>query len=270
MSDKFIDIEKVIGDKNPTLLKWMPGFLIRYVKRIIHQKEVNEVIHDFSDIYGVDFANALLDRFNIKVDVHGIENIPKDGGVVFAGNHPFGGIEAMAHVKAIYPIRPDVKFLVNDILLSLKNLKQLFVGINKHGTTPADSVKQMNELFGSGNAVFIYPAGLVSRRTKGVVKDLAWKKTFISRAKRAESPVIPVYTGGTQLSNFFYNLSNLRKTLGIKANVEMFYLVDEMMKQKNSTFKIVFGKPIAYDTFDRSKTDKEWSDLVKEEVYKLQ
>jgi 1-acyl-sn-glycerol-3-phosphate acyltransferase len=270
MSDKFIDIEKIIGDKNPRLLKWMPGFMIRYIKRIIHQKEVNEVILDFSDVYGVDFANALLDRFNIKVDIHGLENIPKEGGIVFAGNHPFGGIEAMAHVKAIYPIRPDVKFLVNDILLSLKNLKQLFVGVNKHGSTPADSVKQMNDLFGSGHAVFIYPAGLVSRRIKGEVRDLEWRKTFITRAKRFESQVIPVYTGGAQLSNFFYNLSNFRKNLGIKANVEMFYLVDEMMKQKNSTFKIVFGKPIPPNTFDRSKTDKEWSDWVKAEVYKLQ
>lgn len=270
MSDKFIDIEKIIGDKNPTLLKWMPGFMIRYVKRIIHQKEVNTVIHEFADIYGVDFANALLDRFNIKVDIHGVENIPKEGGIIFAGNHPFGGIEAMAHVKAIYPIRPDIKFLVNDILLSLKNLKHLFVGINKHGTTPADSVKQMNDLFGSGHAVFIYPAGLVSRRTNGEVRDLEWRKTFITRAKRFESQVIPVYTGGAQLSNFFYNLSNFRKNIGIKANVEMFYLVDEMMKQKNSTFKIVFGKPISPATFDRSKTDKEWSDWVKAEVYKLQ
>tara|TARA_A100000171_G_scaffold39641_1_gene39463 strand:+ start:4964 stop:5776 length:813 start_codon:yes stop_codon:yes gene_type:complete len=270
VSDKFIDIEKVIGEKNPSLLKWMPGFIIRYIKRIIHQQEVNEVIRDFSNLNGVDFANAVLNRFNIKVDIHGIENIPKEGGIVFAGNHPFGGIEALAHVKAIQPIRPDIKFLVNDILLNLKNLNQLFVGINKHGATPADSVKQMNELFGSGHAVFIYPAGLVSRRTKGVVKDLQWKKTFITRAKRFKSQVVPVYTGGTQLSNFFYNLSNFRKGLGIKANLEMFYLVDEMMKQKNSTFNIVFGKPIDPTTFDRSKSDQDWAEWMKEKVYKLQ
>ncbi|MGW8121085.1 glycerol acyltransferase [Roseivirga echinicomitans] len=270
MSDKFIDIERVIGEKNPTLLKWMPRFLIRYIKRIIHQNEVNEIIRDYADLDGVDFANAVLNRFNIKVDIQGVENIPKEGGIVFAGNHPFGGIEALAHVKVIQPIRPDVKFLVNDILLNLKNLKGLFVGINKHGATPADSVNQMNELFGSGHAVFIYPAGLVSRRTKGVVKDLQWKKTFLTRAKRFKSQVIPVFTGGAQLSNFFYNLSNFRKFLGIKANVEMFYLVDEMMKQKNSTFRIVFGKPIEPISFDRSKNDQEWAEWTKEKVYKLQ
>ncbi len=62
----------------------------------------------------------------------------------------------------------------------------------------------------------------------------------------------------------------MRKFLGLKANVEMFYLVDEMMKQKNSTFKIVFGKPIPTSTFDRSKTDQEWTEWVKDKVYTLQ
>lgn len=270
MSDKFIDVEKIIGEKNPALLKWMPGFLVRYVQRIIHQKEVNSAISEYADLYGIDFCEAVLNRYNIKVEIEGLENIPKEGGVVFAGNHPFGGLEALAHVMAIYPIRPDVKFVVNDILLKLKNLEQLFVGVNKHGATASDTVKQMNELFGSGHAVFIYPAGLVSRKTKGVVKDLDWKKSFVSRSKRYNSQVVPVYTGGTELSKFFYNLSNFRKFLGLKANVEMFYLVDEMMKQKNSTFKIVFGKPIPTTTFDRSKTDQEWTEWVKDKVYTLQ
>ena len=89
----------------------------------------------------------------------------------------------MAHVQAIYPIRPDIKFVVNDILLSLKNLKDLFVGVNKHGSTPSEVVKQMNDLFGSGHAVFIYPAGLVSRKVKGRVQDLDWKKTFVRTNK---------------------------------------------------------------------------------------
>jgi 1-acyl-sn-glycerol-3-phosphate acyltransferase len=270
MSDKFLDVEKIIADKNPKVLKWMPGMLLNYVKRILHQKELNSIISDFEDLEGVGFCSAVLKRFNISIDVTGLENIPKDGGVVFAGNHPFGGLEALAHVQAIHPIRPDIKFVVNDILLSIKNLKDLFVGVNKHGATAAEVVKQMNELFGSGHAVFIYPAGLVSRRVNGQVQDLDWKKTFVSRSKRFNSQVVPVWTGGTQLSSFFYNLSSFRTGLGIKANVEMFYLVNEMMKQKNSTFKIVFGEPISTKTFDRSKTDQEWTEWVREKVYKLQ
>ena len=270
MSDKFLDVEKVIASKNAKLVRWMPGFMLGYIKRILHQKEINQIISDFQDLKGVDFCTAVLKRFNIKLEIVGVENIPKEGGVVFAGNHPFGGLEALAHVQAIHPIRPDVKFVVNDILLSLTNLKDLFVGVNKHGATPTEVVKQMNQLFGSGHAVFIYPAGLVSRRVNGQVKDLDWKKTFVSRSKRYDSQVVPVWTGGTQLSSFFYNLSNLRTGLGLKANVEMFYLVNEMMKQKNSTFKIVFGAPISTKTFDRSKTDQEWTEWVREKTYKLQ
>lgn len=269
MSEKFIDIEKVIGDKNPRLLKLMPGFLIRYVKRIIHQEEVNTIINDYQHLYGYEFCEAVLTRFNIKVDVTGLEHIPKNGGLVFVGNHPFGGLEALAHVRTIQPLRPDVKFIVNDILLNLHNLKDAFVGINKHGATPKQTAMHMNELFGSSKALFIYPAGMVSRKIDGEVQDLEWKKTFVSRSKRHDSLILPVWTGGTQLSRFFYNLSNLRKFLGIKANVEMFYLVNEMMKQKNSTFRIVFGAPIPTSTFDRSKSDLEWTEWVRDKVYNL-
>lgn len=270
MSKKFIDVEKIIADKNPKLLKFMPGFIINYIKRIIHQKEINTVINEYHDLYGYDFCEAVLNRFNIKVDIEGIENIPENGGIVFAGNHPFGGLEALAHVKAIHPLRPDVKFIVNDILLNLRNMKDLFVGVNKHGATSKETARQMNDLFGSGKAVFIYPAGLVSRKIKGKVQDLEWKKTFISRSKRYDSQVIPVFTGGKQLSRFFYNLSNFRKWLGIKANIEMFYLVNEMMKQKNSTFRVVFGKPISTKTFDRSKNDHEWTQWVRNKVYSFE
>ncbi len=270
MSDKFLDVEKIIADKNPKVLKWIPGKLLSYIKRILHQNELNSILKEFENLKGVDFCTAVLERFNISVEVSGLENIPKEGGVVFAGNHPFGGLEALAHVQAIFPIRPDIKFVVNDILLSIKNLKDLFVGVNKHGATASEVVKQMNALFGSDHAVFIYPAGLVSRRINGNVQDLDWKKTFVSRSKRFESQVVPVWTGGAQLSPFFYNLSNFRTGLGVKANVEMFYLVNEMMKQKNSTFKIVFGEPIPTETFDRSRTDQEWTEWVREKVYTLQ
>ncbi len=269
MSDKFLDVEKIIRDKNPNLLKWMPGFILGYIKRVLHQNEVNRILKENENKYNYDFCEAILNEYNIKLEVKGLENIPKTGGVVFAGNHPFGGLEAMAHVKILYPLRPDIKFVVNDILLAMKNINSLFVGVNKHGATSAESLKNINDLFGSGAAVFIYPSGMVSRKINGVIRDLEWRKTFITRSKKFNNTIVPVFTSGPPLSSFFYNLSNFRSKIGIKANVEMFYLIDELMKQKNSTFKIVFGKPIAASTFDKSKTDKAWSVWVREQLYKL-
>ncbi len=268
MQEKFIDIEKVIKDKNPKLLKVLPKFILNYLKRVAHQDDVNEILHDFKDLYDYEFCAALIKRLNIKATVSGLENIPKEGGFIFASNHPLGGMDAMALVTVIEPYRKDVKFIVNDILLNLKNLNGIFTGVNKHGGNTKNSLKQVDELFASDRAVFVFPAGMVSRRNKGVIADLEWKKTFITRAKKHNKTIIPVHVQG-ELSNFFYRLSNMRKSLGIKANLEMLYLCDESFKQRDKTLNIIFGKPIPATHFDGSKSDKEWSKWMENKVQEM-
>lgn len=265
---KFVDIEKVIGDKNPSLLKWMPGFVLRYIKKIAHETDINRDMYELQDKKGKDFCSAVIKMFNITVKSSGLENIPKEGGCLFVCNHPLGGMDGMAIVHEIHSIRPDIKFIVNDVLLNIENTKDLFQGVNKHGKTAKESLKKVGDLFASDQAIFIFPAGLVSRRKKGVIRDPEWKKTFVSQAKRNNKAVIPVYVEG-RLSNFFYRLANLRTFLGIKANIEMMYLADEMYKQKNVTIQLIFGKPIPPSTFDKSKRDLAWAAWVKDKVYQL-
>lgn len=268
MAEKFIDIEKIIADKNPRLLKWMPRFILRYLKRILHEDEVNQGIEDNKDVYGYQFCVNIIKRFNINVAVEGLENIPKSGGAIFTCNHPLGGFDALAIVQEANLVRQDIKFVVNDILLHLNSLKGMFVGVNKHGTNTKESLDELNKLFESEQAVFVFPAGLVSRRKKGVVEDLEWKKTFVTRSKKFQRNVIPVYIDG-KLSNRFYRLANFRKFIGIKANIEMLYLVDELFKQKNKTITVKFGKPISFETFDKSRSDVEWAQWVKAKVYEM-
>jgi putative hemolysin len=98
--------------------------------------------------------------------------------------------------------------------------------------------------------------------------DLQWKKTFITKARKYKRDIIPVYISGRN-SGFFYNLASWRRKLGIRANIEMLYLVDEMAKQKGKSIKISFGQPIPYTTFDRSKTDVQWAEYVKNKVYSI-
>jgi 1-acyl-sn-glycerol-3-phosphate acyltransferase len=268
MQEKFIDIEKVIGDKNPTLLKRLPKFILRYLKRILHQDEVNEIIAENSNVKGVQFCHNVIKRFNITATIEGLENAPKTGGVTFASNHPLGGMDALAFIDQFGHYRKDIKFIANDILLNLKPMQDIFVGVNKHGSTAVPSLKNVDATLASDESVVIFPAGLVSRRKNGVIKDLVWKKTFVTRAKKHNVPIVPVYIEGG-LSNFFYRLSNIRETLGIKANIEMLYLVNELFKQKNKTITIRFGKPILASELDKSKKDKEWAQIIKEKVYDL-
>jgi putative hemolysin len=264
---KFIDIKRLIASKSPRLAKWIPGFVIRYLKRILHQDEINDFLEKNHDIYNAEFCEEVVRYFNIKIELIGKENIPTEGPVILAMNHPLGGMDAIALVTAIKDRRRDIKFIVNDLLMNLHNLSDLFVGVNKHGKNDQSVRQQITELFESEEAVCIFPAGLVSRKSNGQIRDLDWKKTFVTYAAKYEQPVVPIFIDG-ELSPFFYRLSNFRKFLGIKMNIEMLYLSDEMFKQRNKTIRFIVGKPI-HITDLPSVSEKEQAQLIKAKVYEL-
>lgn len=267
--EKFIDVEKLIASKNPKLLKRTPKFFINYLKKKLHQEEINAFMLEHKGADGFEFSQDVIKYFNIKVDIQGLEHLPKEGGVIVTLNHPLGGMDAMAIINDVYPYRSDFKFIVNDLLMHLDNLKDMFVGVNKHGANAKEDLAKVDELYASDQMVFVFPAGLVSRKKKGKVKDLEWKKTFVTRARKYEKNVIPCHIDG-ELTKFFYRLSNFRSAIGIKANIEMLYLADELFKQENKTIRLKFGEPIPFETFDRSMNDLEWAQWVKSKVYELQ
>jgi putative hemolysin len=267
---KFIVIREVIAKKNPKLLKWIPGFLLRYIERIVHEDDINQVMQNIGHLEGMDFVDALITQeLQVKVELRGAENISLSGGAVFASNHPLGGLDGIAFMHALGKYRKDIKFLVNDILMNIKNLGSLFIPINKHGGQARDAMRAIDETYASDQAMLVFPAGLVSRKRKnGIIKDLEWKKSFISKAKKYKKDIIPVFIDGRN-SDFFYNLARFRKNIGIGANIEMFYLADEMFAQKGKKVTIVVGKPISYSHFDNAKTEQEWAEEVKKIVYAM-
>lgn len=265
---KLIDIEDLIRSKSHKLYRFLPGFILRYLKKILHEDDVNEFISEHRNDSPIEFCLSVMEKFNIDLEYEGLENIPAEGGAVIAMNHPWGGMDAMALVAVIHKKRPDVKFIVNDILLHLDNLRPIFVGVNKLGKNGSRDLKTVSETFAGEDLLCVFPAGLVSRKIDGQVMDLEWKKTFVTRSIKYNKPIIPTYIDG-ELSSFFYRLSNFRKKLGIKANIEMLYLVNELYKQHDEKIKIKFGAPIQARQLDNSKTHLEWAQEIKRKVYQL-
>ncbi len=263
-----VNVRKVLAEKNPKLARWIPSFILAYLERIIHQKEINEFLAQHGKKKGIDFCDEVIKYFNVKVNVKGLEDIPKNGRYLFVSNHPLGGFDGIILMKTINEHFGDVKVLVNDILMNIKPLENLFLPINKHGQQNKHAVKLINEAFESDVPLLTFPAGLCSRKIKGQIIDLEWKKNFITKAIENRRDIIPIYFSGRN-SNFFYNLSNLRKFFGISANIEMIYLVDEMFKHRDKQFEVKFGQIIPYTKFDGSKTMYEWAQEVKQMVYQM-
>ncbi len=263
-----IDIKKILQDKSPKLANWIPSFLIKYLKKIAHENEVNGIIRNYAHLQGFDFSEAMIEHFNISIDVKGEENLPNDGKYIFASNHPLGGFDAHIIMYLVGKKYGKYKFLVNDILMGLKNMSNVFIPVNKHGRQGVEFAKQIDEAYASDVQMMTFPAGLVSRKMKGQIMDLTWQKNFISKAKQHKRDIIPIHIDGKN-TEFFYKLGNIRKKLGIKANIEMLYLIDETFKHYGKEFVIRFGKPIPWQTFDTSKKPIEWAKWVKKKVYKM-
>jgi putative hemolysin len=264
--EKFIDVEKVIREKSPKLYWWMPRFLLSWMKAKMHEDEINERMARNTTKFGLDYNDAAVEELGVTVEYTGLENVPKSGGIIVASNHPLGGFDGIALIKAVGDKRPDVRFLVNDILRKLENFGDVFVGVNKVGSTSRDALKLIEDVYSSEAAVLVFPAGLVSRKQNGVIKDLEWNKSFVSKAIKYQKPILPVYIEGRN-SPFFYNFALWRKRLGIKANIEMLLLPDEMFKQRGKKIHVTFGKVFPPAVLDESRTHQEWAGKIKEFVY---
>lgn len=266
-----IDVDKILASKAGKKAKYVPKFLVSYLKKIVHQEEINEYLLSVKEKRGVPFLEATMEYLDTKIEVEGLENLPDDGRLcTFVSNHPLGGQDGIS-IGCILGKHYDgrIKYLVNDLLMNLYGLAPLCVGINKTGSQARDFPQMVEAAFRSDDHIIMFPAGLCSRRQPdGSIRDLEWKKAFVVKSVQTQRDVVPIHFEGRN-SDFFYSLANWCKRLGVKFNIAMLYLADEMYKNRHKTFRVIIGKPIPWQTFDKSKTPSQWAEYVKEQVYAL-
>ena len=271
VSEKTIDIDRVLREKMGKKARFVPGFVVSWLKRIIHQDDLTEFMWQSRDLVGTEWLEATLKHLDTTIELVGEENLPaKDDGrlYTFVSNHPLGGEDGVA-LGAIIGRRYDDRFryLVNDLLMNLPGLAPLCIPINKTGSQSRDFPRMVEAGFKSDNHMVMFPAGLCSRRKKGVIRDLEWKKTFITKSVEYQRDIVPIHFGGRN-SDRFYRLANFSDRC-LPFNLAMIYLVDEMFKNTHQTFRVAVGKPIPWQTFDNSKKPIEWAQWVKDRVYEL-
>ena len=263
-----IDVRKVIGDKNPGLLKVIPKFVINWLSRLVHQEEINSLLEESGHLKGAAFASASLKKFNITYDTHGIQNLDKERRYIIVSNHPMGGLDGIVMIELFGKLFPQVKFVVNDLLYHIEPLKPVFIPVNKYGRQSTGTARMIQESYESDAQILYFPAGLCSRSINGKIEDLEWKKSYITQAINYKRDILPVYFEGRN-SGLFYRLANIRKKLGIKFNYETILLPREMFKKKNSKFDIYIGEPVSWQNLSNEKSVAEWNKTIRERVYSL-
>ena len=272
ITEKTIDIDRLLLSKMGTKAKFVPRPLVSWLKHIIHQDRVNAYLWESRHLSGTDWLEECVRYLDMTLDVVGIENLPaKDDGrlYTFVSNHPLGGADGVA-LGAIIGRHYDGRFryLVNDLLMNLPGLALVCIPINKTGGQSRGFPAMVESGFRSDNHMLMFPAGICSRRRGGEIRDVAWKKTFVTKSVEYRRDVVPIHFGG-QNSDFFYRLANISDRYVKKVNIAMLFLVDEMYKNVHKTFRVAIGKPIPWQTFDRSRTPAEWAQYVQDRVYEL-
>jgi len=265
--DYLLDINKILG---PKLCRKLPRFAINFLKRRIHQDQINDCIMKAEHYHGPGFFDEALDYVGITYKVRGEENLDMNKKCLFVCNHPLGGPEALIIGSVFRRIYGDgFKVPVNHILANLKPLSDSFVPVRVYASRQSRELgDQIADMFKSDSQVLVFPAGLCARKIKGKVTEMPWKKMFITQARRYERDVVPMHISGFNSRRFFF-FTKLSKMLKLKFNIGMLFLVDELFNKKGEEFVITIGKPIPYTTFDKSKTDKEWAAEIKDRVEML-
>ena len=269
--EKTIDIKRILKDKMGSKARFVPCFLVAWLKKIIHEDEVNRFLWENRNLKGTEWLTACVQYLDMTLDIVGAENLPdkNDGKLyTFVSNHPLGGQDGVS-LGSIIGRHYDGKFryLVNDLLLNLPGLKPVSIGINKTGKQSRDFPRMVEAGFNSDNHLLMFPAGLNSRRINGEIHDLPWKKTFITKSVETHRDIVPIHFSG-QNSKRFYRIAKFSDRY-LPFNLAMLFLVDEMYRNVGKTFRITIGKPIPWQTFNKTKTPMEWANFVEERVYAL-
>ena len=268
---KTLDIEAVVKAKVPQYYPKVPKWIFKFAAWLICQKEMNETIIALKDKEGVDFAQGMCERLNVKYELRGMENLPDSGRYVFVSNHPLGAFDGISYINVLGRRYPKFKVIVNDMLMYIVGLQPVFLPVNTLGRQKRQDMEAIDQAYNDPEMQLLsFPAGFCSRFIDGKIQDVEWKKSVITQAIESQRDIIPMHFKGRN-STTFYGLEWLRRKLGMKFNIGLILLPWQMMKTaKNKTFAITIGTPIPWQTFtDKSKTPTEWAQWLREQSYAL-
>lgn len=267
-----LDLDSILRRRaSASAMRYIPRLATRLLERAICQEELNGILRRTYPRRGSAFSRAVLADLDITLQIDGADNIPQSGRFIFASNHPLGGLDGIALIAVLGERYGDegIRFLVNDMLMNIEPLADVFLPVNKYGSQGRRVAEAIADAYASDAQMLVFPAGLVSRLQHGEVRDLEWQKAFIVKALEYERDIIPVRFEALN-SMRFYRLARLRKRLGIKVNLEQAMLPSELVKARGRKFRIVFGKPIPVGRLRESgKSPRELAAAVKQIVYNL-
>jgi len=239
-----IDLKKIILQRNPGFLSYFPEFLQKVfyllLAKLLKINEINTILEKCNDLSGIAFIDEVFEQldFSYMITKKERDRIPSEGKVIIVANHPLGGLDGMVLLKLVSEVRPDVKIVVNDVLMEIEALNELFLPVNIfENKVQKSNFEKISQSLAREEAVIIFPAGEVSRLSTKGVQDKPWNKGVLLFAKKYDAIIQPVFIHAKN-SLGFYLVSSVWKKFSL------FLLPGEMFRKKHKNITIKIGEPI--------------------------
>lgn len=126
-------------------------------------------------------------NFLYRIEANGLDNIPKDGNYLLAGNH----LNILDSWLLMSILNTELRFMVDKKLYRYKLWEKFFKSLGTFGIDPEQTdikaVKTSIDLIKEGNKVVIFPEG----KTHKITESVPFKPGVASIAKLAKTSLIP-------------------------------------------------------------------------------
>ncbi|MBL8538345.1 MAG: 1-acyl-sn-glycerol-3-phosphate acyltransferase [Hyphomonadaceae bacterium] len=195
---------------------------------------------------GREALESISQLLSVKIEVSGIERLPREGAFLILANHPTGITDGIALYDAVKTVRPDVKIYANsdaqrvcprfdDILIPVE-----WVLAKRTRERTRVTLKMTDEAFAQQRPLMIFPAGRLGRVRDGLLTDPEWMPTAVSLARKYELPIVPCHLAGPY-AFWFHTFSQFSQEL---RDITLFH---ELLNKQGKTYSLTFGPPISHE-----------------------
>lgn len=267
-----LDLDAILRKRLPRRVsRWLPRVATAALERLICQDGLNALLRGAFPAEGSAFSASILKQLGIEVTVEGLERYRGQSRLIFACNHPLGGLDGIAMVKILGDAFGDenIRVMVNDMLMNVEPLAGVFLPINKYGSQARQAAVAINKAYASEMNMCVFPAGLVSRLgDDGEVRDLQWQKAVAAKAIEFDRYIVPVRFEALNAMSF-YRLARLRKKLGVKVNLEQALLPRQIFHARGARFRVIFGEAVSPAELAAMGSHSEAAQNLRAKVYSL-
>jgi putative hemolysin len=234
-------VDQLIAERGQKIVssRFWP-FLRPFLYKILHYDDAVRMAEEMGSLSGQGAMEYISARLALKLDISGLERIPKSGAVIIAVNHPTGIADGVAVYEAVRRVRPDIAIFTNrDAIRVNPRLLDFLIPVEwreeeRNRTKTKETLRLSSRAFQDERVVVIFPSGRIAYWKDGGLNERPWQSSAVTLARKQEVDILPINIASRN-SGLFYWFANWSTEL---RDMTVFH---ELLNKRGKTFRIRIG-----------------------------